>query len=334
MTKQKALLIPTFDGVTKDNITMQLTEIDIPKPAEGEVLVHVTLRPVNPTDVYEMTGVYREVLPSPPLVNGSEGYGVVQSDNGKKFKKGQRVVAAPWNHFAGAGTWQQYVNVPEESLVAVPDSVSDEAAAQFLINPVTAVGMVRKFGQRDGWLLHTGANGSLGKMLIPIARKHGVKLINVVRRSAAKEELAHLKPDAVIATDKEDLVQRVNEITDGKGVDAALDGVGGEFAAQVVGTLKQGGRLVPYGALGGLTMSIPFLPILVMGKMIKGFMIFNWLASMEAQEKQEVLQEVMQLIVDGTIKLEPCKRFPLEQWQQAVEYSQKPGRGGKAMLEG
>ncbi len=49
MTKQKALLIPTFDGVTKDNITMQLTEIDIPKPAEGEVLVHVTLRPVNPT---------------------------------------------------------------------------------------------------------------------------------------------------------------------------------------------------------------------------------------------------------------------------------------------
>lgn len=44
--------------------------------------------------------------------------------------------------------------------------------------------------------------------------------------------------------------------------------------------------------------------------------------------------QVMQLIVDGTIKLEPCKRFPLEQWQQAVEYSQKPGRGGKAMLEG
>ena len=49
MTKQKALLIPTFDGVSKDNVTMHLTEIDIPKPAEGEVLVRVTLRPVNPT---------------------------------------------------------------------------------------------------------------------------------------------------------------------------------------------------------------------------------------------------------------------------------------------
>ena len=49
MTKQQALLIPTFDGVSEDNITMHLTEIDIPKLAEGEVLVRVTLRPVNPT---------------------------------------------------------------------------------------------------------------------------------------------------------------------------------------------------------------------------------------------------------------------------------------------
>ena len=49
MSKQKALLIPTFDGVSKDNITMHLTQIDIPTLAKGEVLVQVTLRPVNPT---------------------------------------------------------------------------------------------------------------------------------------------------------------------------------------------------------------------------------------------------------------------------------------------
>ena len=57
-----------------------------------------------------------------------------------KFQKGQRVVAAPWPTLKGHGTWQQYVVVDENVLQAVPDGVSDEAAAVFYINPVTAIG--------------------------------------------------------------------------------------------------------------------------------------------------------------------------------------------------
>ena len=63
MTKQKALLIPTFDGVSKDNITMHLTQIDIPTPAKGEVLVQVTLRPVNPTGNCPLTAGSSPELP-------------------------------------------------------------------------------------------------------------------------------------------------------------------------------------------------------------------------------------------------------------------------------
>lgn len=52
-----------------------------------------------------------------------------------KFPKGTRVVAVPWGTFEGNGTWQQYAVVPEAALIAVPDSVPDESAAQFLVNP-------------------------------------------------------------------------------------------------------------------------------------------------------------------------------------------------------
>ena len=52
-----------------------------------------------------------------------------------KFPKGTRVVAVPWGTFHGEGTWQQYVVVPEAALIAVPDSVPDEAAWQFVVNP-------------------------------------------------------------------------------------------------------------------------------------------------------------------------------------------------------
>lgn len=52
-----------------------------------------------------------------------------------KFAKGTRVVAVPWGTFHGDGTWQQYTVVPEAALIAVPDSVSDEAACQFVVNP-------------------------------------------------------------------------------------------------------------------------------------------------------------------------------------------------------
>ena len=59
-----------------------------------------------------------------------------------KFQPGQRVVSVPWPTKVGSGTWQQYNVVLEGSLQAVPDSVSDDAAAQFLVNPVTVYGFL------------------------------------------------------------------------------------------------------------------------------------------------------------------------------------------------
>jgi NADPH:quinone reductase-like Zn-dependent oxidoreductase len=74
----------------------------------------------------------------------TQGMGVVTKlgERVSAFQPGQRVVGFPWSTKVGDGSWQQYVVVPEASLIAVPDDVSDEAAAQYAVNPITAYGLV------------------------------------------------------------------------------------------------------------------------------------------------------------------------------------------------
>ncbi len=83
-------------------------------------------------DIFMVEGLFAQTL-RPPLVPGSEGVGTVASFS-ERFPVGQRVVAAPWPMFYGAGSWAEYCIVPEKALVAVPDSLPDEVAAQFFVS--------------------------------------------------------------------------------------------------------------------------------------------------------------------------------------------------------
>lgn len=89
-------------------------------------------------------------------------------------------------------------------------------AAQFTINPLTAYGLLAELGiQKGDFLLQTASASALGRFLIQIAKVRGIKTINVVRRDSQIEELKQIGADYVINYEKEDLVQRVNEITNG-----------------------------------------------------------------------------------------------------------------------
>lgn len=83
-----------------------------------------------------------------------------------EFKVGQRVIPLIWSSYynLGYGLWRDYVEVPEIDVVPVPDNISDEVAAQFLINPWTAYGILKKVQvPKDGYLLQTAAGSVLGR---------------------------------------------------------------------------------------------------------------------------------------------------------------------------
>lgn len=102
-----------------------------------------------------------------------------------KLKLGQRVVPFLLHHGEqGSGSWQEYITIAEDYVWSVPDSVSDETAAQFVINPWTAFGLVEDLQIPKGeYLLQTAAASVLGRYVITLAKHYfGIKTINVVRR--------------------------------------------------------------------------------------------------------------------------------------------------------
>lgn len=117
---------------------IEIRSLPVPEPKDGEVLVKLLLRPINPCDVYTLKGLY-PAAPSGEFVPGSDGMGVVESAGGSKFAMGQRVAIAGSPVNRGEGTWQEYCVLHENELMTVPDSVSDEDAAQFWVRGVTSM---------------------------------------------------------------------------------------------------------------------------------------------------------------------------------------------------
>ena len=152
------------------------------------------------------------------------------------------------------GTWAELMVVPAARLLPVPDGVSDEAAAQLVVNPLSAwVLVVDELDLQPGeWLLQNAAGSTLGRVVIQLARARGFRTINVVRRAEQGEELLALGADEVIVTDHEDVEERVREITAGEGVGKAIDAVGGELAGRIAAALAPRERSSPTAACRGL----------------------------------------------------------------------------------
>lgn len=302
----------------------------IPEPKAGEVLIQIYLRPVNPTDVLFCQGAYG-TFPV-PRVPGSEGVAkVLKNGEGcSKFKEGQRVVAVQWPQFTQGGSWTTHASLPESILFAVPDGLSDEKACQFFINPCTVYGMLKTAAVPEGeFLLHSAAGSVLGKMMIALCKHWGVKLINVVRRSDAVQELKDLGAEYVIATDKEDVTEKVKEITGGKGAHACLDPVAGPGSAKLIAGLKNGGKYYAYGALDQSGNSQFSAMDLLNGKVLSGFLIYGWI---EQPEKEQVVKEVFQLMEDGVLSPHEGETFKLDDFQAAIKKSNEVARGGKVFL--
>ncbi|KAK9909308.1 hypothetical protein WJX75_000309 [Coccomyxa subellipsoidea] len=336
MGKQVALLVPESNRKNPD-AKVDIGEKDIPKPGPGEVLVRISLRPVNPSDVYSVSLLYAGFKPQTfPAVPGNEGVGKVV-ENGpaaSKFPIGTRVVAVPWNTFTGDGTWQQYTAVPEDKLIAVPDSVSDESASQFLVNPVTAFGFLETLKVPQGeYLLQTAAGSTIGRILITLAKLRGVKTINVVRRKEQVQELLDIGADEVISSSDENVVARVKEITGRKMAYAAVDCVAGEMTDTVAASTREGGTVYVYGSMSGTTVTVGAGNFIFRTVHVTGFWLTKWLAQL-GDAKTEKLSELMDLLAQGVIVPFSGKKFPLEQVNEAIAESFKEARGGKVFLEG
>jgi NADPH:quinone reductase len=345
---------------TPDPGDIRIEEVPVPEPGPGQVRVRMLMSPVNPSDLNFVRGTYFHSLeriiwnqrrsevdprvcfdpglaspcPQPPYALGGEGVGIVDACGGgflARRLRGRRVAVAggPPN-----GTWQEYTIADAKRAVVLPGSVADDQAAMFFVNPITAYVMVREVLKvpRGGWVLLTAAGSALGKSVVRMGKRDGFHTICVVRSSANSGELRSLGADAVIETDRQDLIEEVARITRGRGVGYALDCVGGRLASDVVRCLGLDGRLVIYGTLADAPLEIPARDLMMPVAQVSGFLLPNWLAQQSPLKLLGVLRAVKRLTVEGVFHSEVTSTYPLTEAARAVAASLEPGRTGKVML--
>jgi NADPH2:quinone reductase len=311
---------------------LRVEEVERPGAGAGQVLVKMRARPINPSDLLTVRGLYGS-LPVPPATPGVEGMGEVAEvgEGVGHLRAGQRVIP-----LGVAGTWQEFIVAPAAQLIPVPDAVSDQTAAQFVVNPLTAwIMAVEELDVQPGeWLLQTAAGSTLGRVVLQIAKQRGFKTINVVRRREQADELKSLGADEVICTDDEDIPERVREITGKEGLRKAIDAVGGETGAAVVRALGRGGVMLVYGLLSGRPMPIDGGRMIFASTTVRGFWLGEWMRSAPPARQQAVTGAMLRAMATQEIVPPVEAEYPLSDILAAVEHSERPGRSGKVLLVG
>ncbi|MEV8586058.1 zinc-dependent alcohol dehydrogenase family protein [Streptomyces sp. NPDC051180] len=232
---------------------LTVEEVPLPAPGPGEVLVRVEAIGLNRAEALFRAGTYYHPATLPGSRLGYEAAGVVEAVGAgvTAYAPGDPVMAAANFDFGVHGVYAERVVLPQEYLVARPAGVDAVTAAAVWLAYFTAYGgMVLTGGLRAGdHVVITGASSGVGTAAIQTALRVGAVPIAATRGEAKRERLRELGAEHVIATDTEDLLARVREITGGAGAELVFDAIGGPGFARLGDALRPGGTAVLYGWL-------------------------------------------------------------------------------------
>ncbi len=228
--------------------------IDVPGPGPGEALIRQTVAGLNFIDVYFRTGLYP--APSLPVTIGNEGAGVVEAvgDGVTEVAVGDRVV-----YCMNLGSYAQRRLVAAQQLVRIPDGISDEQAAAVMLKGCTVQYLVRRtYAVQPGeTVLFHAAAGGCGLIACQWLKHLGATVIGTVgTREKAELAKAHGCDHPVVYTE-ESFVDRVRELTGGKGVPVVYDSVGRDTFNDSLDCLQPRGLMVSFGNASGAVEPFP-----------------------------------------------------------------------------
>ncbi len=317
---------------------LKCVDRDVPVPQHGEVRVRMLASPINPSDMMFVRGVYG-VQPKLPQVPGFEGVGVVEASGGGikgNFFTGKRVVVL---NKAG-GNWAEQTVVPVDQVIPINSQLSDEQAATFFVNPVTAWVMTQEVLKipQGAWLLQTAAGSSLGKMIARLGKATGFRTINVVRSEGSIADLKAAGATEVVVFDgekdaPETLQKSVAKIVGKDGLQYAIDPVGGFTGSAVVQCLTANARMLLYGTL--TTEPLRFSPrsLMKIQANVEGFWLGNFMNSKGLLFKLKLIKRITRLILDGTLGCEVSHSHSLDEVVAAVTAAEERGRSGKTLFK-
>jgi NADPH2:quinone reductase len=321
--KMKAIRVQHTGGPD----VMELVEVPVPQPKPAEALVKVTVAGVNSIDGHFRDGSLRTPLPFMP---GQEGAGAVTAvgPQSKAVKVGDRVT---WS--GTLGSYAEYVAAPEEHLVPVPDTISDEQATAAMVHGLTAHYLVtdaHKLKAGETALVHAAAGG-VGLLLVQLAHSLGARVIGTVSSEEKARLAREAGADEVIVYTQQDFEPEVKRLTGGKGVDVVYDGVGKATFEKNLNVMRLRGMLVLYGMSSGPVPPVDPAKLSEKGSL---YMARTTLAHFTATREELLARTgaLFGLIAAGKLKLRIARKYPLAEAAQAHRDMEAHTLAGKLLL--
>jgi NADPH2:quinone reductase len=293
--------------------TLELENITLDKPIEGEVQIeHVSIG-LNYIDTYHRSGLYPLKLPTGI---GMEAAGIVKEigPNVANFSVGDKIAyAAP-----PLGAYSSHRNYPAKNLVKVPDNIDLVEVASIMTKGLTTFYLLHKtYIPKEGeTILFHAAAGGVGQIFCQWAKSLKLKIIGTVGSEEKIELAKKYGCDEVINYSKEDFAKKVMEITNGKGVSVVYDGVGKSTFDKSIECLKLRGTMVSFGNASGALD-----PIVVSKSLQPKGIYFVRPAMMQYLITREEIEEASNMlfkqISSGKVKIEIYKKYKLEEVIQA-----------------
>ena len=253
--------------VTSDgNVEISIAKVDIPTPADDEVLIEIYAAPINPSDLALLTtfggdvsnikvsgsgdntiasmSVHPAVMRSmksrvgQSMPVGNEGAGVVV-DAGINAKSliGKTV------GLAGGAMYSQYKCAPAVNCLVMGDGIAPSEAASSFVNPMTALSFVETMKMENhSAIVHTAAASNLGQMLVKVCKSEDIPLVNIVRKKEQVDILKNIGAKYICNTNESDfmesLVGALTETGATLGFDATGGGNNGELAGQILAAME------------------------------------------------------------------------------------------------
>lgn len=294
---------------------MRYEDVEVGEPGVGEVRLRHVAVGLNYADTYFRDGTYQIPMPNGM---GVEASGVIEAVGGgvTEFAVGDRVTYTGFINTLGAYSIERLI--PADALIKLPDEISCETAAAMTMRGLTSAYLMRRiydFKAGDTILLHAAAGG-VGLIVSQWAKLLGLTVIGTTSTEEKAEVARAHGCDYVINYSKENVAQRVREITNGVGVNVVFDSVGKDTFMASLDSLKRRGLLVCVGTASG---PIPdFNPVLLA---IKGSVyitrpaLADYIA--DPEEKKALAKELFDHVGSGRIKIEINQRYELKDAVQA-----------------
>ena len=311
---------------------LQLGEVPTPQPGPGEVRIRLECSGVNPSDVKSRLGLRNPRMPFERVIPHSDGAGVIDAVGAgvDAARIGQRVWT--WNAAWGRadGTAAQWVCLPQQQAVDLPDHVDAAAGACLGIPALTALHAVLLGGGVAGrTVLVAGGAGAVGHYAVQMASQLGAARVIASVSTQRKAELALAAgADDVVLYRDQPLAERVAELTGGHGVDRIIELDLGVNGAADLEMLRSGGQCVVYGS-SQAQVQLPFFPLIAKNLQLRCFIVYH----LTAAQRERAQATLSRMLERGMLQHNIAARLPLRDIAEAHELVESGKAVGNVVLD-